>query len=368
MNVDPGVVALVIWLASAAVYRWLAARFVGALTESRGSDVEGVPPSGEVVLLRPLRGAGKWLESCLESLWSAASFSQTRVVLGLTDPGDPARGIVEEAIAASKRPPTQLRIDPGPSGLNRKMANLIQMTEGLEADILLFSDADVHVPDDYVDHAVAPFKEADVGLVTFPYRSVPGPGLASRIEALITNTHFLPSVAMALEVEGLHFALGASIGVRREALERAGGLEALMGVCGDDYEMARNIERAGYRLELIPLMLEHLLEGAGWRDAASRQLRWARVVRAERTLGYLGQIVTHGSIPALALGAMVAFSGAGATGWLLPLSWWGAQMALLWRCRHILALRPSDLLLLPVVDVAAFLIWAGGFLGRPRPS
>ena len=368
MNVDPGVVALMIWLAAAAVYRWLALRFLGAHLESRASEVEGVPPSGEVVLLRPLRDAGQWLESCLESLWNAAKVSNSRVVLGLTDPRHPARAVVQQAMAAGKRPPTQLRIDPGPAGVNRKMANLIQMTDGLKADILLFSDADVRVPEDYVDHAVAPFKETEVGLVTFPYRSVPGSGLASRVEALITNTHFLPSVAMALEVEGLHFALGASIGVRREALERAGGLEALLGVCGDDYQMARNIEGAGYRLELVPLVLEHLLEGTGWRDAASRQLRWARVVRDERPLGYLGQIVTHGSIPALALGALAAFSGAGAAGWLLPLAWWGTKAAALWRQRQILALRASDLLLLPLVDVAAFLIWAGGYFGRPRPS
>ena len=356
------------WLAAAGVYRWLALRAVEAHLKPRSSQAEAVPPGGEVVLLRPLRGVGQWFESCLESLWSAASLSQTRVVLGLTDPRDPARRIVEEAIAAAKRPPTQLRIAPGPAALNRKMANLIQMTEGLKAEILLFSDADVYVPDDYVDRAIAPFKETNVGLVTFPYRSVPGPSLASRTEALITNTHFLPSVAMALELQGLHFALGASIGVRREALERAGGLEALLGVCGDDYEMARNIERAGYRLELVPLMLEHHVGGAGWRDAASRQLRWARVVRDERLLGYLGQGVTHGTVPALALGAVAAFSGVGAAGWLLPLAWWAAQAAGLWRRRGILTLRGADFLLLPIVEVAAFLIWVGGCFGRPRPS
>ena len=361
-------ILLAIWLVAAGVYRWLALRAVDAYLTPRTIEAEAVPPTGEVVLLRPLRGAGQWLESCLESLWSAASLSQTRVVLGLTDPRDPARRVVEEAIAAEKRPPTQLRIAPGPAALNRKMANLIQMTEGLKAEILLFSDADVRVPDDYVDRAIAPFKETEVGLVTFPYRSVPGPSLASRTEALITNTHFLPSIAMALELQGLHFALGASIGVRREALERAGGLEALLGVCGDDYEMARNIERAGYRLELVPLMLEHHVEGAGWRDATSRQLRWARVVRDERLRGYLGQGVTHGSAPALALGAVAAISGVGAVGWLLPLAWWGAQAVGLWRRRGILALRGTDLLLLPVVDVAAFLIWVGGCFGQPRPS
>jgi len=359
---------LVTWLVAAGVYRWLALRAVEAKLKPRASRAEAVPPSGEVVLLRPLRGAGQWLESCLESLWNAADLSRTRVVVGATDPLDPALRIVREALAAEHRPPTQVLVAPGPAGLNRKMANLIQMSEGLKAEILLFSDADVRVPDDYVDRAIVPFKETEVGLVTFPYRSVPDSSLANRTEALITNTHFLPSVAMALEIQGLHFALGASIGVRREALERAGGLEALLDVCGDDYEMARNIERAGYRLELVPLMLEHHVEGAGWHDSASRQLRWARVTRAERPRGYLGQGITHGAIPALALGAVAAFSGAGAAGWLIPAAWWAAQAAGLWRRRGILAVRSADLLLLPLVDVAAFLVWAGGCFGRPRPS
>lgn len=362
------IVFFAVWLAAAGVYRWLALRAVDAHLGPRASRAEAIPPSGEVVLLRPLRGVGQWLESCLESLWSAADLSRTRVVLGATDPRDPALRIVREALAAEKRPPTEVRVAPGPAGLNRKMANLVQMSEGLKAEILLFSDADVRVPDDYVDRAIAPFKETEVGLVTFPYLSVPGSSLASRTEALITNTHFMPSVAAALELEGLHFALGASIGVRQEALERAGGLEALLDVCADDHRMARNIERAGYRLELVPLMLEHHLEGAGWRDSASRQLRWARVTRAERPRGYLGQGVTHGAIPALALGVVAAFSGAGAAGGLLPLAWWAAQAAGLWRRRGILALRGADLLLLPLVDVAAFLVWLGGCFGRPRPS
>ena len=97
--------------------------------------------------------AGQWLEGCLESLWRAAEVSHSRVVLGLTDPRDPALEVVQEALAGVERPPTELRIDPGPAGLNRKMANLIQMTEGLKADILLFSDADVRVPEDYVEAA-----------------------------------------------------------------------------------------------------------------------------------------------------------------------------------------------------------------------
>jgi len=356
------------WLAAVTVYRWLALRAVEQRIARGDREPDLVPPDGEVVALRPLRGAKPWLEECLESLWRAAAPTRTRVVLGVAERDDPARWVVQKAMAHAERPPTELRIAPGPPGRNRKVANLIQMTEGLRAEILLFSDADVRVPGDYVDRAIAPFKQTDVGLVTFPYRSVPGRSLASRLDALVTNTHFLPGVAMALGLQGLHFALGASIAVRREALERAGGLEALLDVSGDDYWMGRNIENAGYRLAFVPVMLDHVVEDSGWRSAASRHLRWSRVVREQRPLGYLGQALTHGAPPALAVGALAAASGAGALGALVPLAWWALQAAGLWRRRQILGLRASDLVLLPVVDACAFLIWAGGLFGRPRPS
>jgi hypothetical protein len=128
--VSVAIALLVVWLASAGVYRWLALRAVDVHLSPRAGQAEAVPPSGEVVLLRPLRGAGRWLESCLESLWSAAILSHARVVLGVADPRDPALPIVRRGLASARRPPTEVRVGPGPAGVNRKMANLIQMTEG----------------------------------------------------------------------------------------------------------------------------------------------------------------------------------------------------------------------------------------------
>ena len=275
-----------------------------------------------------------------------------------------SNGPILDLTVDGRLPGSELRVDPGPPGLNRKMANLIQATRGSQAEFLLFSDADVRVPEDYVGRAVRPFKESDVGLVTFPYRSVPGRSIASAVDALITNTHFLPSVAAALTLQGLHFGLGASIVVRREALEKAGGLEALMTVAGDDYWMGRNIEDAGYRLALVPMMLEHHLEDEGWRKAAARHLRWASVVREQRPPGYLGQAVTYGAIPALGL----ALAAGAPAFWLAPVGWWTFNLTGLWRRRRTLGLRRRDLLLVPLADLAVFGIWLGGLVGRARPS
>lgn len=361
---------LIVWLLASAAYRLLSMRAMDRRLSDPDSDGPLVPPSGEIVAFRPLKGGHPWLETCLESLWAAAATTQTRVVLGVADPGDPAVAEIRRLMREDGgRPLTQLRIRPGPPGTNRKMANLMQMTDGTLADLLAFSDADVEVPVDYLDRAARPFKDSDVGLVTFPYRSVPARSLSSRVDALITNTQFLPSVAMALEVQGLHFGLGASLVVRREALEKAGGLESLLEVAGDDYWMARHIETAGYRLEFVPLMLKHRLEDEGWRGSLRRHLRWSSVVREQRPLGYFGQITLHGFVPALALGVLGVFSGPFGTGALaLPLAWWAAEARGLWKRRDVLGLGKRDLALLPLVGLAGFGVWAAGFFGRPRPS
>ena len=72
-----------------------------------------------------------------------------------------------------------------------------------------------------------------------------------------------------------------------------------------------------------------------------------------------------GPVPVLLLAA--AWLASGGPGWLVPLAWWGVQLADVWRCRAPLALRAADLALLPAADLLAILVWAGGLVGSPEP-
>ena len=353
------------WLLAAMVYRWLA---LSALDRACAAPdpIEAVPPAGAAVALRPLHGAGAHLADALSSFLRASFAAGAPVVLGVAREEDPAVEICREMLAARPEAAAELRIGAGPPGRNRKIANLIQMSAGVEADLWLMSDADVRVPRDFVGRLLQPFKDAEIGLVTCPYRSVPATSLASRLDALVTNTHFLPGVCMALRLEALHFALGAAIAVRAEALQRAGGFERLLDRAADDFELARNVEQAGWKLAWSPLLVDHLLEDEGWRRILGRQLRWARVTRHSRLGGYIGQTVTHGCVPALLLGGL--WLAAGGPGWSVPLAWWGLQAGGLWRRRTLLGLEPLDLALLPLTDLLAFGLHLCGLAGRPRPS
>ena len=110
----------------------------------------------------------------------------------------------------------------------------------------------------------------------------------------------MPGVLLSKLIEGgLHYGLGSTLAVRREALEKAGGLRALVDYLADDYEMGARVAKAGYRVALCAEVVETAIPAYDWKGFIDHQLRWARTVRDSRPGGYLGLMVTHG----FALGA-----------------------------------------------------------------
>jgi ceramide glucosyltransferase len=353
------------WFAVSFAYRMLALASVERMCEAPGRTPAAGPVADGVVALRPLRGAGDQLESCLDSLWRAGKSGRMKIVVGVADPSDPALRVVDRVRERWPETPCSVAIGEGPPGLNRKVSNQIHATRGERAEFWLLSDADVRVPDDYSERILAPFADAGVGLATCPYMSVPARSTVSRIDALVTNTHFVANACLAARFEGLHFGLGATIAVRGRVLEQIGGFEALLPVAADDYWLARRVEDAGWRLAWVPMVVEHVLEEEGWRNAMRRHVRWMRVTRASRPVGYLGSFVTHDLPPALA-GAML-LAAEGGPAWAPLLGWWTLRTVELWRRRALVRFRARDLWLVPLVDLAALVVWAAGLFGSETP-
>jgi len=89
-------------------------------------------------------------------------------------------------------------------------------------------------------------------------------------------TDFMAGVLLSKLIEGgLHYGLGSTLAVRREALTKAGGLRALVDHLADDYEMGARVAKAGYRVAVCGEVVE-----TGFRltleDFIDHQLRWAR--------------------------------------------------------------------------------------------
>jgi ceramide glucosyltransferase len=115
------------------------------------------------------------------------------------------------------------------------------------------------------------------------------------MEALGISTDFAAGVLTARKLEGgIHFGLGSTLAMSREALDAIGGLVPLADYLADDYELGSRIAVRGYRVELTDEVVETTVPAYSFRQFLAHQLRWARGMRDARKKGYLGLIFTFG--------------------------------------------------------------------------
>jgi ceramide glucosyltransferase len=316
-----------------------------------------------VTILKPVKGMDA------ESYENFVSFcrqdySRYQIVFACAALDDPAVPVIERLRRNFPEVEIELVVDGRIHGPNYKVCNLINAYPKAKHDIIIVCDSDIRVGERYLREVCAAFADPAVGLVTSLYRTTAVHGAATAVEAMGFTTEMVPNVMVALRLEGLSFALGASMAVRREALEKIGGFPALIDYLADDYQLGNKVFRAGYRLELSDCFVESVMHREGLGAVLSRQLRWARTMRVSRPGGYFASGITQPFPAAFLALAVSGFSAAGAAAVLL-LYTVRSLVALVFSCRYLRdGIFPRWLWLLPLRDLLAFATWALAFLGN----
>ena len=365
-------ILLLLWLSSAAYYiisAWCLRAFYKSpfitppspsyLKRETGGGITSYPP---ITVLKPIRGADDALYENLKS-FVEQDYPAFQVIFGVAERSDPAYEIAERLVSGYPEKELLVVETGPPDSPNRKVSNLAAMYGFSKYDIILIADADMRVGRDYLARVVEGFSEPSVGLVTCPYRGCYPESIGAAFETLSINADFFPSVTVAERLEGISFALGATMAARREALDRIGSFEALRDFLADDYQFGNKIYKAGYKLSLSRYVVDSVQGRGSFREYFTHQLRWGRTYRACRPASYFFAGLTKGTaIAALFLLA----SGFSPAGWGL----FSADLALrnslaLWlESKYIKA--PGALKyywLLPLRDLAGALIWALSFTG-----
>ncbi len=316
-----------------------------------------------VTIIKPVKGEDG------ESFENFASFCRQdypvyQIVFAVASPEDPAVPVISRLMAAVPGVDLELVVDSRTYGPNHKVSNLINAYPKAKHDVLIICDSDIRVDPCYLHEVAALFADGDVGLVTSLYRSPRVHTIATALESMGFAADMIPNVMVAVRLEGLTFALGASMAVRRSALEKIGGFPALADYLADDYQLGNLVHRAGFRLALSPHYVESVMRREGLRDILSRQLRWARTMRASRAAGYFASIITQPA-PAAVLALLV--SGFSLTGWFAALFLGAARLS----CATVFSrvfvgdgMFPRYLWLLPLRDLLASAVWLLSFLGN----
>jgi ceramide glucosyltransferase len=326
------------------------------------ADAVSSPPG--VTILKPVKGMDADSYENFASFCRQIFSGQLQIIFAAASPDDEVIAVIRKLIADFPKQDISLLINPAIHGPNYKVSNLINAFPHSKHEIIIVCDSDIRVTPDYLDSVTSHFSNPGVGLVTSLYRTSSVHGMATALEATGFTAEMIPNVLVALQLEGLTFALGASMAVRREALTSIGGFEALADYLADDYQLGNKIHLAGWRIALNSSFVESMVKPEDLMSVLSRQLRWARTMRVSRPGGYLASGITL-PFPAAMLATVVATS---------PTSGLAA-VALLYSVRLTVStifsrrfvkdgLLPNWLWLLPLRDMLAFFNWALSFLGN----
>lgn len=313
-----------------------------------------------VSVLKPVYGVDFGSQENFETFCNQ-NYPNYEVIFAVNEESDPAVPLIRKLIAA--HPERNIRLVTGAPflGENRKVNNLALMVREASHEILAITDGDVRVGPDYLHNVVAPFASSETGAVTSLYRGVAQRSFFGELEALGAASDFAAGVLVAERLEGLNFALGASIVTTKSWIQRIGGLEPIAHLLADDYELGNRISEAGGEVVLSTEVVSTMYPAQTLRGFWDHQLRWARTVRLCRPLSYLGLIFTHG-LPWAILAALIAPGRAIAAACLAGYLVLRLTLAL---CAGVRVLKDDTVRrrwwLIPVRDAIHFFIWLASF-------
>jgi ceramide glucosyltransferase len=314
---------------------------------------DSLPP---VSIFKPLKGAPRDLYTNLAS-FCRLDYPAFQLLCGVQDPQDPAIAVVQRLQRDFPTCDIALVINPEVIGNNYKVNTLHHLSHVAKHELFVLTDSDVWVEPGYLRTVIRPLADPDVGLVTCPYRASTARPFPALLESLIINTSFTPSVFVASQFEATTYAFGATIAVKRQCLNAIGGFAMLSDYLADDYYLGHLVAQAGYRVQIVPYVVETQAEVATLAALLQHQLRWARTQRNCRPRGHFGTAATHGTVWAL-LGLWIFWSFPLIR--ILSLFTLGIRLlaaAVVSRTFLRTSLPLSTLLLVPVADMIYFLIW-----------
>jgi ceramide glucosyltransferase len=360
IGIASSTIFLIMTLVAAVRYRRQAKR---AQAEALNVPVSSLPP---VTILKPIHNMEAELEQNLESFF-VQDYPDYEIIFGARDAANPALQVAERVRARHPEIKSQIVLSGPPTWPNAKVFSLEKMIAVTDRSYFVISDSDVHVAPDFLRNTIPPLLDEKVGLVTCMYRGVPASDFWSSLEALGLSVEMSSGVMVADMLEGMRFALGPAMTVRRDAIDAIGGIAVTADYYSDDFELGNRIWAKGFKVALSHHIVKNVLTPRSAMRTLGDQLRWMKSTRFSRPAGHLGTVLTF----AMPFGVLGFVSAAGLGHWILGTGLLAAafvnrmiqSVAVGWG----IAQDPRSAALCwlyPLRDLAGFLIWVGSYTSR----
>ncbi len=351
-----------LFMVLAAATRWRR----GAAAERRAAAATPESSLPPVTVFKPVHGMEARLEENLESFFRQ-DYPAFEVVLGARTASDEGLQVAERVRQRHPTIKSQVVVSGPPAWPNAKVFSLSRMIPLSTNDYFVTSDSDVQVSPRFLRDVIPTLLDKKIGLITCPYRGLPAGDFWSTLEALGMSVEMPSGVMVAEMLEGIRFALGPAVALRRDTLDKIGGIAITADYYSDDFVLGNLVWAAGYKVIFSHHIVEHVLTPRSLLRTLGDQLRWMKSTRFSRPLGHVGTGLTY-SMPfgvlGFVAGALTGHFGLGVGLFIAAFLNRVVQSAAVgWR---VIGDRRDLYLawLYPLRDFLGFLTWLGSFSSR----
>ncbi len=326
---------------------------------ARGENPPNTDFTPPISCLKPIRGLD---EDAYENYASFCrqDYPEYEIVF-CVDADDPAVPVLEKLIADFPERKIRLLFGSGRNAINDKVARLVRLVSEAQYELLVITDGDIRVGPDYLRAVAHPFRDPKVGGATTLYVSTEETSFVQELQSVGMISDFFAGILVAWQLDGIKFMFGQSIVTTRQRIAGFGGYEVIENRPADDLNVGRLVAAQGYEVKLLPYIVKTVADFQSLKDLFYKRVRWMTVMRLMRRRGHQGLIFTWGLIWALIAVAVhptlpIAIGYLGSyivmrvvLTWLIGIH--GMRQKGLW----------PKMLLIPLWDAVAFMIWVASF-------
>src|SRR6266446_7316065 len=247
-----------------------------------------------VSVLKPLHGAEPGLREFLEGFFQL-DYPEYEILFCSRHETDQGLSIARDLSEKYPSVPVRIMTSGEPPWPNARCFSMNTMKSAARHDILVITDSDVRVTPAFLRAVVEPFRQERTGLVTCVYRGVATQGgFWARLEGLGMSVEMTSGVLVAEMLEGMRFALGPSMAVRKSCVDRIGGFEKLGNYYADDFMLGRLVSESGSTVVLSDQVIDHCIVNTKFEKSLGHQWNWMKSTRFSRPMGHLGTGLTFG--------------------------------------------------------------------------
>jgi ceramide glucosyltransferase len=321
-------------------------------------------------VLKPLHGTEPGLERNIESFFEQ-DYPEFELLFCARQESDEGLQLAQRV--GARYPQVDARYvtcgEPTPKFHNAKVYSLAKLDSVAKHEIFITSDADVRVARDYLRRMVQNLKNPRIGLASCVYLGTTDrgakAGFSSQLDAVGKSVEMTSGVLVADMLEGTKFALGASMAVRKESFQKAGGFDELGQFYADDFVLGNRLAAQGVGVRMATHVIRLMVQDTPFWLSFRNQLRWMQSTRRSRPLGHLGSGLTF----AMPFG-LVGLAGGLLSGHaLLGVVWLAVTIVNRWlQAAAILLVLGEEgwiraMLLYPLRDLLGSVLWLGSYGG-----